>query len=206
MTFWHVHADRKVTLRNCYISIMRSCYSFLFTSTLWKEGPKHTGHAGVNMYCPALYWGICELHFLSSPPLPALPPFIPLWCSLQQSDQSYFCLVPETKPSALSWTGVKWGKVCRGGENVPFVTPLYPILYMSCPLPNDNTPAPTPKGGLMERGGWLVHSASVKRFQSSTMPGRSRQVQARAGEEWREDRGRAGQRGAENNRLTYNRP
>lgn len=55
--------------------------------------------------------------------------------------------------------------------------PPQPILYMQWPLPNDNTPALTLKGG----GGWLLHSASVKRFQSSTMLGRSRQVQARPG-------------------------
>lgn len=90
---------------------------------------------------------------------------------------------------------------------MPFVTPpLSHSLYV-LPPPKQQHPCPDTEGGVvMEEGGWLVHSASVKRFQSSTMLGRSRQVQARAGEERREDGGRAGQRGAENNRLTYNRP
>lgn len=44
-----------------------------------------------------------------------------------------------------------------------------------------------------EGGGQLVHSASVKRFHSSTMPGRSRQVQGRERDEWRE-RQRDGER------------
>jgi len=74
-------------------------------------------------------------------------------------------------------------------------------------------------------GGGLVHSASVKRFHSGTMPGRSRQVQAREREVWRErvrERGSERERVSEkeggsereserererrNNRLTYNRP
>ena len=147
-------------------------------------------------------------YFCIPVPLPsALPPLFPYGDAhfgRARSDQPYFCFVPETKPSALGWARMKWGKVCRGGENVPFVAPLPHSLYLSISCLPLSTPRHPPLLVLQhwrewwgrEGGGWLVHSASVKRFHSGTMPGRSRQVQAREREEWRE-RQRERERGRE---------
>jgi len=81
----------------------------------------------------------------------------------ERSHQPCFCLVPETKPSALGWARMKWGKVCRGGENVPFVAPLPFSLYLSIScLPPTPTPASslTLKGMAREGGregvGWFI--------------------------------------------------
>lgn len=126
--------------------------SYIFNHTHWErkvwEGLKNIGHTGVNMYFPALYRNISEFHFLNSTiPLFVLPSHLysTLWCSLQQSDQPYFSLVPETKPSALSWTGVKWGKVCGEGRTCPLLHPSHSLYVL--PPPKRQHPCPDTEGG-----------------------------------------------------------
>lgn len=103
-----------------------------------------------------MFWTLRYVHvspFLS--PLPFHLCFHTVMLTLEErNDQPYFCLVPETKPSALGWAKMKWGKVCRGGENVPFVAPqpYSPYLSISC-LPLTPTPASSPTLKGMVRAG-----------------------------------------------------
>lgn len=82
----------------------------------------------------------------------------------EPTDQPYFCHVLATKPSALGWTRLKWGKVCRGGENMPFVTlqphpqPHSLYLSISCPLLKNTHPATSSPAlkGRVGGGDWLI--------------------------------------------------
>lgn len=79
---------------------------------------------------------------LASPLCPFTPFLHTVMSTLEKQKQiSHISVLSrKTKPSAMGWTRMKWGKVCRGGENVPFVTP-YPIRSIS-PYPAPNTPTP----------------------------------------------------------------